>query len=323
MFVKIETPLSTCKSLTLLDKAILADTLSFYQAYANKTPEEQRKDQYKGGNAKSTDNYAWQFGMGNSAVQRSIGKLDKLGLITKQSGVSKAGGWRIFRANIKAISNFVEVEKKEKPNQPRLFTLSVTIGGDANSDDNITEASDFSGSQKKHRPMVETTSVDSQNEHVNYSIKKPFKITVTTTPLTSNGGDNLNHIKNLICKDLGLTINNEVFSLYDICHEWAKRVFNVDIPEKPNTTVIKYLIDSDLAQDGKAELVKLLDNRYQHRNVNTRREAVNLSWLLGLGGRTFDGSNEIEDVIIKNGEIDDGDYWSSKETAELYESIQN
>lgn len=322
MFVTIEVPLSTCKSLTLLDKAILADTISFYQTYANKTPEDQQKDQYKGGNAKSTDNYAWQFGMSNSAVQRSIGKLEKLGLITKQSGVSKAGGWRIFRANIKAISNFVEVEKKEKP-KPRLFTLSVTIGDDANSDENTAEASDSTGSQKKHSPMVETTSVDSQKEHVNNSIKKQSEITVTTTPLASNGGDDLNHIKNLICKDLGLTINNEVFALYDICHEWAKRVFNVDIPEKPNTTVIEYLIDSDLAQDGKAELVKLLDNRYQHRNVNIRREAVNLSWLLGLGCNTFDGSNEIEDVIIKNGEIDDGDYWSNKETAELYESIQN
>ncbi|WP_413698966.1 hypothetical protein ACLKMH_15535 [Psychromonas sp. KJ10-10] len=326
MFINLSTPISTCKKLTDTDKLILSDTISFQETYQRLSQSEKTKDTYKGKNVKSNEFYAWQLGKSRKTISDSIQRLFKLGLIGKLSGVTSTGGYRLIYPMMENIKIYLQTNGVSKP-ESRKFSLSINnaetnnipvdfvTSGKVDNTTN-TECKNYS------TPSVKLAIPECKKYSVNNSIKPQCKNTVTTTSLINNEEHKILHIKKLICEDLGLSINNEIFAIYDISHEWSKTVLNVNIPKKPNTTVIENLLYSNFTKD-KEDLFNYLDSRYQQRNIKMRDKQVNLSWLLGLGDNTLNGSTSIEDLIIKENETEPLKYWSSKETAELSNQLFN
>ncbi|MCG9697183.1 helix-turn-helix domain-containing protein [Shewanella sp. Isolate11] len=141
---------------------------------------------------------------------------------------------------------------------------------------------------------------------------------VLTTTSFENDADifYMNHLKGLISEDLGIDANHEAFWIYEVASKWAKLVTNVNIPEKPNTTIIGNILNSDtmLSIDSKRELIAFLDGRYTERNIEQRLKPVNLSWLM---------CSEMDD-LAKDGILScegDADNWSSYEVKCLVENL--
>lgn len=128
---------------------------------------------------------------------------------------------------------------------------------------------------------MEVTPMSPNNKGDNTAVNNTV---LTATSFFENDADVFykSHLRKLIGEDLDISPDDEVFDFYDAASQWAECVRNVDIPRKPNTSIIQSLLGNEafMGFSNTYQVIEFLDGRYQERNVINRDKPVNLSWLV-------------------------------------------